>query len=473
MQRLAMALFGLAAVLTLILWPNRFPVMPLLLLSLLRAVVLALALLFWIASGRLDGWGRTRGVPALTAVMGVAALTGGCLLIQMTRDDRVPLWVAWAYRIGAGLLPVVFLFAVIRASRRVLIGVSVVAPVCGLVAMLSWGRATQVYVDGLPESREIRAREAMQVAELEAIPLSQSPEGLVRYIHPGAYPEVMRRAQAQLDAAPDGRVRVAALLDGADPLGPLYVLTRDPDRLTDGIALQCWRAAARMAKGAVPAWKKGAPAPELAPRMLLDAVVALGNRSASERQRHGAELAAVRAFLGEVEPGANASPLDLWVRQSELRRVSPGAGLVPLLEFAGPGEAYETRKEALARMEQIPGLTARLLRLLDGPHRLDALVVLAERADRLTPGEREACWQAAAVAGRGMAHPQAGAAHPTAAEIRKLSGVASQLWARLDSDPAGRKADLAVIRTVVRSGGDAYEQAALAWADGVLATEVR
>lgn len=60
MQVLAIALFGVAVALSAWLLPNNMFLLRLLSVSAARALALVLALVFWVACGRLDSWGSNR-----------------------------------------------------------------------------------------------------------------------------------------------------------------------------------------------------------------------------------------------------------------------------------------------------------------------------------------------------------------------------------------------------------------------------
>ena len=142
---------------------------------------------------------------------------------------------------------------------------------------------------------------------------------------------------------------------------------------------------------------------------------------------------------------------------------------MPLLEFVGP-EAYDVREEALARIAKFPDSTAKLIELLDGPHRLDALVALAKRAGDLTEDLLERCWRAAGVTAHEMAALIKQGNPPTRIDLRKLTSSAGLLWVKPGSNHSeGRLADLAVMRELVQAVAADWEKAEFAWADQVLA----
>jgi hypothetical protein len=109
------------------------------------------------------------------------------------------------------------------------------------------------------------------------------------------------------------------------------------------------------------------------------------------------------------------------------------------------------------------------VKLLDGPHRLNALVVLGERAAELSPDQRERSWRAAAQSAKEMTNGIEHGKPPSSYDVRKLSGSVSLLWVKLDSDPAKRLTDLATMRNVVHAAGDETQKAVFAWADRILA----
>ena len=69
MQTLAITFFSIATLLSAWLMPNNLTLIPLMLVSGARAIALVLALLFWVASGRLDSWGSSRVVLALMVII--------------------------------------------------------------------------------------------------------------------------------------------------------------------------------------------------------------------------------------------------------------------------------------------------------------------------------------------------------------------------------------------------------------------
>jgi hypothetical protein len=102
----AIAFFSIAALLSAWLTPNNLPLVTIFFISVPRAIALFIALMLWLASGRLDAWGSSRLAPALMTMAGVATLSFGCFLIQTARDDGLPAPVPMLYRVALALLPV-------------------------------------------------------------------------------------------------------------------------------------------------------------------------------------------------------------------------------------------------------------------------------------------------------------------------------------------------------------------------------
>jgi len=86
------------------------------------------------------------------------------------------------------------------------------------------------------------------------------------------------------------------------------------------------------------------------------------------------------------------------------------------------------KREALARIAKVPDSTAKLVKLLDGPHRLDALVVLAARVDGLSQDLLELCWRAAGLTANEMATDIGQGKPPTRIDVRKLSSSVGSFW---------------------------------------------
>ncbi len=138
MRILAIIFFCIAAALSAWLMPNNLTLLPLLTLSIARAVALAVALLFWVSSGGVDRWGSSRFVLVLTVIAGVAALSAGCLFIQIARDDAVPAPFPMIYRVTAGLLPILFVAGAFLPSRKLFLIVAAAAPIAGIAVTSTW-----------------------------------------------------------------------------------------------------------------------------------------------------------------------------------------------------------------------------------------------------------------------------------------------------------------------------------------------
>jgi len=470
----AIVFFVLAALLSAALVPNNWNLAQLLAISIPRAAVLAVALLFWVWSGKLDNWGFSRFALSIAVLVGVASLAAGCLMIQMTRDDNVPAPMPMVYLAAAALLPVCFMAGALLASRTTFLIASALAPIAGIVISMTWTPLNAIYLARLPETKahlEYQEMTARKIAEINAIPAAAGLEPLLGFIFYGEHFEVSRRAQERIEESPDWTVRLATLLDGEHRLKALYVLTRRMDQLPDPVVERCWAASDSIAKEESAKLKKGASPKESEERMLLESVINLGGKSDAGRVRHWNVLAAVSEYLRDAKIPSGNSQVDDWVRRTQMERIPESAGIVPLLEFAGPNEAWRLRQLTLARIAKTPDSTTKLMKLLDGPNRVNAVVVLAERVDELSPDQRELCWRALAEAAKDMAVAIEQGKPPAANDTRKLTASAGVFWAKLNSDPATRLAGLAAIRIVVRASADEHQIAALAWADPILANK--
>jgi hypothetical protein len=472
MQIVAIALFCIAGLLSVLLMPNNMALLQLTGVSLARALALILALVFWVACGRLDSWGSSRIVVGLGAIVGALALTGGCLYIQITRDDNVPAPWPWVYCITAALLPICFMAAALLPSRKLFIIASVLAPIAGIAVVSTWKQLNATYNENLPETKQRRENDALlarRLAEVDHIPASAGPESFLEFMNPDEPFDVRTQAQLRIEATPDWIARLSVLLDGEKRLNALYVLTRKAGSLPETLLERCWSVAASIARERTERVKKGALSAKADEQMLYDSVYQMGEPSETTREKHCKELVAVQEFLLVAKTTINAAFLDGWIRKAQLHLIPEDAGILPLLEFVGP-EAYDVREEALARIARFPDSTSKLAELLDGPHRLAALVALAKRAGELPEDLLERCWRAAGMIAREMAAGIKQGNPPAPIEVRKLSSSAGLLWVKLGSNhPAGRLADLAVMRDVVQAIGADWEKAEFAWADQALA----
>jgi hypothetical protein len=472
MRIVAIVLFCIAGLLTALLMPNNMALIQLTGVSIARALALILALGFWVACGRLDSWGSNRIVVGLGAILGALALTGGCLFIQITRDDNVPAPWPWVYCITAALLPICFMAAALLPSRKMFIIASVLAPIAGLTVISTWKQLNATYIENLPETKQRRENEvllASRLAEVDRIPANAGPESFLEFINPDELWDVRTKAQERIEAIPDWIARLSPLLNGEKRLNALYVLTRKAGSLPDDVLERCWSVAESIARERTELVKKGTLSAKADEQMLYDSVYQIGDPSETTREKHCKELVAVQEYLLAVKTTIDAAFLDGWVRKAQLNLIREDAGIVPLLEFVGP-EAYDVREEALARIARIPDSASKLAELLDGPARLGALVALAKTAGELQADLLERCWRAAGLTAREMAAGIKLGNPPAQIEVRKLSSSAGLLWAKLGSNhPEGRLADLAVMRDVVQAVGADWEKAEFAWADRVLA----
>jgi hypothetical protein len=470
-RNLAIAFFSITALLSAWLVPNTMALLPLMMVSLARAAALLVALFFWVASGRLDGWGSSRWILVLLMIVGTVAVAGGCLFIQTLRDTDLPSPVPMIYRMTVGLLPVLLVAGVFLPSRKLFLIVAALAPVAGIVAVSTWKPLNAKYLYGLPEAKANRERAALlarRMSELDGVPESAGLAPLLEFVTPSELLEVRDRAMARIESAPDWTTQVSARLDGSGRLNGLYVLTRRIDKLPETVLERCWSAAASVAAELTERLQQGVVPSESDQQTLLDSVSALGDPVPS-REHHWKELNAVCEFLRAAKTPLNTAMLDSWLRHSQLEKVPESAGIEPLLEFAGPSEVWDLKQEALKRIGKVPESTAKLARLLDGPYRLGALVVLAERVDQLPKDLRERCWQADALAAQDMKREIQEGKRPTPVDLRNLYSSAGSFWAKLGNVTEQHSADLALVRDVVRAAGNDWDKAAIVWADAALA----
>ncbi len=463
MQTLAIIFFSIAALLSAWLAPNSLALLTLMFVSAARAAALLLALLFWVASGRLDNWGSSRVMLSLMMVLCTAALAAGCFFVQMARDDGVPEPMPMVYRALAGLLPLCFMAGALLPSRALFLLMAAAAPVAGVAVASTWDSLHAKYIANIPKSKEQIESEALlarRTADFDRLPSTAAPESLIDFVNPGEPYDVLQKALARLDATPDWTAQLSALLEGEKRLKALYALSRRIDRLPETVVDRCWKTAGSTAKVVT----------EAEQRMLLDSVDQMGSLSEKARQRHWKEIAAVREVLRTAKSTLNLATLDSWVRRSQLDRITEAAGIAPLLEFAAPHEVWDIQRDALARIDKAPDSTSKLAKLLDGPHRLDALVVLAHRIDQLPEDLREACWQAASLTAKEMSKAIEQSNPPTRVDVRKLSSSVGSFWVKSPSVQHQRLTDLAIVRNVVLAVADDVEKAAFAWADAPLAT---
>jgi hypothetical protein len=303
---------------------------------------------------------------------------------------------------------------------------------------------------------------------LEQLPQTAGLDQLVEYVKPAELDEIRNPAMARIESAPDWIAQLSAMLDGDHRLNALYILTRHLDRLPAPVLERCWSTAGSVARDQLKRLKEGSAPTETDQIMLDESVKDMGFQGAPMRERHWKEIAEVREFLEAANPKGNNVFLDSWVRTSQFERVPESAGIEPLLEFAGPSESEDIRKGALDRIGKVPDSTAKLAKFLDGPHRLDALVVLALRVDHLPEDLRERCWQAAGLTAKEMAAAIQQRNPPTPVEARKLRTLVTSIWGKLGPVQDGRLAALVTVRDVVRAVGGDYDKAEFAWADGVL-----
>ncbi len=472
MQTAAIVFFLIAGLLSAALFPNNLHLIPLVTLSLPRAIALAVALLFWVLCGKLDNWGLPRLTLAVLALVGVVALTFGCFMIQVTRDDNVPASYALFYRVAAALLPTAFIAGALLSSRTTVLAVSVLAPIVGILVGATWKPVNAKYVESLPENkarRELDRRAASRVAEVDAVPDSAGPEALLRFVTPDELSEAVQRAQQRIEQSPDWIDRLVAMLPGDNRLPALYTLTRRAKRLPPAVQEKCWAAAASIASDEAARTRNGASPKKANLRMLMESVSALGDDAEAARYQHAKTIAATWNLVLAANVSSQTSLLEFWVRENEYRAIPASAGILPLLEFTGPFEVTNIREEARQRIAKTPNATAKLLQLLDGPHRLHALTVLTGQVEVLTPAQREWCWRAVVSAARDMMAAVAANTPVKQQDVRILSASAGLLWPKLGPDTTTYAADLATIRKAVRAAGDQYEKANMDWADPILA----
>lgn len=478
MRILAIIFFSIAAALSAWLMPNNLTLLPLFSVSIARAVALAIALLFWVASGGVDRWGSSRFVSVLTVLVGVAALSGGCLFIQMTRDDGVPAPFPTVYRVTAALLPICFMAGAFLPSRKLFVIVAAIAPIAGIAVSATWSALNAKYLasTAIPKSKEQLEREALvarRLSDLAKIPKTAELEPLLEFANPKEESEVQTAALYRIENTPDSMAQLSAMLEGDHRLDALHVLSTTSYRLAgaepEALNDRCWTAAALAAREQMKRLKAGSPPAESDARLLFDSIVSMANRSAAVRDQHFKELEEVWAFLRAAQTPKNLSPLDGWVREAQLQKLPENATVGALLEYTGPSEAFDVRRDALARIGKVPESTAQLTAMLNGPHRLDALGVLAERVDQLPEDLRDRCWQAAGLTAQEMARAIKQGKPPARIEVQKLATSVGLVWAKLGPIQDARLMDLATVRDVVRAAGDDTDKASLAWADKVLA----
>jgi len=473
MRIAAIAFLSIGAALSAGLVRNDLSVIPILLLSGGRAIALIIGLLFLVASGQMDHWGSSRLVLAVMMIGGVAAMTCGCFCIQIMREDLLPAPLPILYRVISRLLPVVVIAGAFLPSRTLFLASAVFTLLTGVFAGASWQTFNRYYNAHLPKSKEQREHDKLLAArmhEFEQVPASAGLEPLLEFVDSKGLDEVRNAALARIETAPDWVPQVSKMMEGGHRLRALYVLTRRVNGLPEDVVEQCWSVMAGVARGFRERLKRGSTPSESEQQMLIDSVGELGGQSAAAREKHFAELVGMRDFLraAKVPPGVGYA--ELWVRSIQFQRIPENAGIAPLLEFTGPFEAWDLRREALARIAKVPDSTAKLAALLDdGSHRLDALAVLAARVDELPEEVQEQCWRAAGLAATEMAGETKRGNLPTGAEARKLSSAVGQLWGKKGPVPGRHLAELAAARDVVRKTGDEWERNGLDWADGALA----
>jgi hypothetical protein len=237
---LSIIFFSMAAALSAWLMPNNLTLLPLITLSIARAVALAIALLFWVASGGLDRWGSSRFVLVLTVIAGVAALSAGCLFIQIARDDVVPAPFPIIYRVTAALLPICFVGAVFLPSRTLFLIVAAMAPVTGIIVTSTWTALNAKYnvSIAIPKSKGQLEREALvarRTADLERIPKTAGLEPMLEFANPREELEVQSAALLRVENTPGWIPQLSAMLEGSNRLDALHVLSRNGYRLPEAL----------------------------------------------------------------------------------------------------------------------------------------------------------------------------------------------------------------------------------------------
>ncbi len=326
-------------------------------------------------------------------------------------------------------------------------------------------------VSPYPKSKEQLEREALvgrRTADLERVPKNAGLEPVLEFANPKEEQEVQSAALLRIENTPDWIAQLSAMLEGDHRLDALHVLSRNGYRLPEALSDRCWTIAVLVARDETKRLKEGSAPTDSDARLLFDSIVSMANRGSVRDQRFK-ELEEVWAFLRAANNPKDLSPLDFWVRQAQLQKLPENATIEALLEYAGPHEAFDVRRDALARIGKVPESTAQLAKMLNGPHRLDALVVLSERVDQLPEDLRDRCWQAAGLTANDMARAIKQGKSPARIEVQKLATSVGLVWAKLGPIHDGRLMDLATVRDVVRAAGDDTDKASLAWADKVLA----
>ena len=95
-----------------------------------------------------------------------------------------------------------------------------------------------------------------------------------------------------------------------------YVLSSRTASLPDAVMERCWSIAESVAEDQTKLLQEGTLPTESDERKPHASVVAMGNQSGAERQRHGQQIAAVSDLLHAAKVSTGPSPLDYWVRQS-------------------------------------------------------------------------------------------------------------------------------------------------------------
>ncbi len=474
MQTLAIVFFCGAAVLSAVLVPNNMAMIPIVVLSIARAIALALALLFWVASGRLDAWSPSRLVLFLMIVLGTAALAGGCLLVQIAREDAVPTRYRILYRVVLALLPLCFMGGALLSSRKLFLIAAAMAPVAGILVISTWKDLNKEYVDNLPHviaGRKHAELVAAKTLKFESIPETAGLEPLLEFASPAEDYTLKEKTIARIEQTPEWIAQLSAMLEGSHRVPALYALGQRVDRLPDAVVDRCWTTAGLIAADLTRRFNEGPAPAESEEESLLRSVEKLGDQSAPMRARHWKEIVAVHQHFLAVHSPLNTVFVDSWVRESQFQRIPESAGIEPLLDFTGIGEDSRFRNAALARIDKTPDSTAILAKALDGPHRLGALIVLSNRAEQLTGEARERCMRTAGLIAKDMTKSmeQSGGAKPTAEEVRNLQAAVRSIWITLNPVQDRDLIDLASIRELVRIAAADWDKANIAWADGVLA----
>ena len=311
--RLASLLFlAPAAALSLGLMPDDWSLIPIVLLSFLRAIALIVGFVCLIATGRLDRWSKSRVWLGFLTVIGVFVVTCIVMSWQIMRDDYLPPVYAWTYIVLARLLPIALMASAFLPSKKAFVGCVVLTVIAGIVFLgsetqLGTAYAAQKEVEftarRLAEDAATQVALEKRMAELAAVPADAGPEALFPFLDKDEIEKVRVQAIVRLGAIPNITEKLASLLDGnrrLDGLVGLSLLSFVKAPISDAITQRSWIVAASIARDMTP--RMGdvkVVTPETVKLCSVLGWLAEQRTAALEmRVEHRADLVALRDWLG-------------------------------------------------------------------------------------------------------------------------------------------------------------------------------